>query len=322
VDSGRAGEWPPERKKSKFNFMMKLFNGKTVANKILKELKEAIAKEKKSPKLAVILVGDDEASRLYVKLKKDAGKKVGIEVAEHKFSGQAREDEIISYIERLNNDSDVDGIIVQLPLPAVLNTDKIIGAIDPAKDVDGFHEENRKLLEKGKANFVPVMPQVILTALGAALKNKFGDPAFAPSLYKTTDGHGKASAGKKKILALVNSEIFGQTLKIVLAREGASIDYLVRNTCVVFGAEKEMKETDVLISVCGCPQMIKGEMIKDNAILIDAGVTRYHDGKVMGDVDQKSVAGKAAFLTPVPGGLGPLTVALLLRNVYLAAKKG
>lgn len=280
---------------------MKLFNGKTVANKILKELKELIVKEKKSPKLAIVLVGDDEASRLYVKLKKEAGKKIGIEVVEHKFSGQAGEDEIISYIERLNNDSDIDGVIAQLPLPAVLNTDKIIGAIDPAKDVDGFHKENRKLLEKGKANFIPVLPQVILLALEAALKNKFGD---------------------KKILALVNSETFGQTLKIVLAREGASIDYLVRNTCVVFGAEKEMKETDVLISVCGCPQMIKGEMIKDNAILIDAGVTRYHDGKVMGDVDQKSVAGKAAFLTPVPGGLGPLTVALLLRNVYLAAKKG
>ncbi len=280
---------------------MKLFNGKVVANKILKELKEAIAKEKKSPKLAVILVGDDEASRLYVKLKKDAGKKVGIEVAEHKFSGQDREDEIISYIERLNNDSDVDGIIVQLPLPAVLNTDKIIGAVDPAKDVDGFHRANRKLLEKGKENFSPVLPLVILTALSAAFKNKFAD---------------------KKILALVNSEMLGQTLKIILEREGASVDCLARNTCVIFGVEKEMKMADAIISVCGCPNMIKRESIKEGAILIDAGITRYHDGRVIGDIDQKSVAGKAAFLTPVPGGLGPLTVALLLRNVYLAAKKG
>ncbi len=280
---------------------MKLFNGKVVANKILKELKEAIAKEKKSPKLAVILVGDDEASRLYVKLKKDAGKKVGIEVAEHKFNGQHGEDKIISYIQRLNNDSDVDGIIVQLPLPAVLNTDKIIGAVDPAKDVDGFHRANRKLLEKGKENFSPVLPLVILTALSAAFKNKFAD---------------------KKILALVNSEMLGQTLKIILEREGASVDCLARNTCVIFGVEKEMKMADAIISVCGCPNMIKRESIKEGAILIDAGITRYHDGRVIGDIDQKSVAGKAAFLTPVPGGLGPLTVALLLRNVYLAAKKG
>lgn len=279
---------------------MKLFNGKRVADKILKELKEKISQEKKTPVLAIVLVGENEASKLYIKLKKAAGEKVGIKVVEHRFSGQAKEDEIISYIKRLNDDSDVNGIIVQLPLPAVLNTDRVVSAISPAKDVDGFHQENRKLLEKGKANFVPVLPQVILTALTAALKNKFDN---------------------KKILALVNSEVFGQTLKIVLAQSGAAIEYLVRNTCVVLGVEKDMRAADIIISVCGCPNMIKGESIKEGAILIDAGVTRYHDGKVVGDVDKQSVEGKAAFLTPVPGGLGPLTVALLLQNVYLAVKK-
>jgi len=279
---------------------MKLFNGKTIANKILKELKEDVSKLKRSPKLAIVLVGDDEASKLYIKLKKAAAAKVGIEAVEHKFSGQAKEDEMTSYIKHLNEDTDVNGIIVQLPLPAVLNVDRIIDAIDPAKDVDGFHKENKKLLEKGKENLMPVLPMAILTALRSALKNKF-------------EG--------KKILALVNSETFGQVLKIVLKREGADVDFMVRNTCVVFGAEKEIKEADVLISVCGCPQMIKGEMIKEGAILVDAGVTRYHDGKVAGDVDAKSVESRAAFLTPVPGGLGPLTVALLLRNVYLASKR-
>ena len=279
---------------------MKLFNGKTVANKILKELKEAIAEEKKSPKIAIILVGEDEASKLYVKLKKAAGKKIGIEVVEHRFNIQAKEDEITAYIQRLNEDTDVNGIIVQLPLPAILNADKIIESIDPAKDVDGFHKANRKLLEKGTPGIVPVLPATILAASQTALKN---------------------GQENKKILALVNSETFGQTLKLVLALEDFNIDYLLRNTCVVFGAEKEIKEADVLISVCGCSKMIKGEMIKTGAVLIDAGVTRYHDGKVAGDVDEVSVAGKASFLTPVPGGLGPLTVALLLRNVYLAFKK-
>src|SRR3989338_5234798 len=279
---------------------MKLFNGTTVANKILKELKNAIANEKKLPKLAIILVGEDEASKLYVKLKKATGKKIGVDVMEHRFNAQAKEDEITTYIKRLNEDTDVNGIIVQLPLPAILNTDKIIEAIDPAKDVDGFHKENRRFLEKGMPGIIPVLPATILSALESALKN---------------------GQENRKILALVNSETFGQTLKLVLAREGFNIDYLVRNTCVVFGAEKEIKEAGVLISVCGCSKMIKGEMIKKGAILIDAGVTRYHDGKVKGDVDEVSVAGKASFLTPVPGGLGPLTVALLLRNVYLAAKK-
>ncbi len=276
---------------------MKLFNGKAAANKILKELKEAIAKEKRSPKLAIVLVGEDEASKLYVKLKKETGKKIGIEVQEHRFNANAPEEEIISYIERLNNDLDVNGIIVQLPLPAVLNTDKIIEAIDPKKDVDGFHKENRKLLEKGKETILPVLPLVILTALDSA----------------------KKLVANKNVLALVNSDVFGQTLKIILTREGFTVDYLVRNTCVLFGAEKELKMADILISACGCPNMIKGESIKEGAVLIDAGITRYHDGKIVGDIDRESVKNKAAFLTPVPGGLGPLTVALLLRNVYLAA---
>ncbi len=278
---------------------MKLFNGKKVANKILKELAEEIKKAKIKPCLAVILVGEDEASKLYIKLKKEAGKKIGIEVQEHRFNVQAPEEEITSYIERLNNDSDINGIIVQLPLPAILNTDKIIDAIDPKKDVDGFHRENRKLLEKGREAILPVLPLVVLTALDSAKKLMVG----------------------KNVLALVNSDIFGQTLKIILTREGFTVDYLVRNTCVLFGAEKELRTADILISVCGCPNMIKGESIKEGVILIDAGVTRYHDGKVVGDVDQQSVAGKASFLAPVPGGLGPLTVALLLKNVYLAAKK-
>ncbi len=280
---------------------MKLFNGKKAADKILKEVAAEIKKSKINPVLAVILIGDNEASKLYVRLKKSAGEKIGVKVIEHRFNDQAKEDEITSYIKRLNEDSDVNGIIVQLPLPAVLNADKIVGAVNPDKDVDGFHPESRKLLEKGKAIFTPVLPQVILTALGAALKNKF-------------DG--------KKILALVNSEVFGRALKVILSQAGASIEYLVRNTCVVLGAEKELKSADVIISVCGCPNMIKGEMVKDGVVLIDAGVTRYHDGKVMGDIDRQSVASKASFLTPVTGGLGPLTVALLLRNVYLAAKGG
>ncbi|HCX28136.1 MAG TPA: bifunctional methylenetetrahydrofolate dehydrogenase/methenyltetrahydrofolate cyclohydrolase [Candidatus Portnoybacteria bacterium] len=279
--------------------MMKLFDGKKAAGKILKELAANIKKEKLRPGLAVILVGDDSSSKLYVKLKKEAAAKVGINFESYVFDSQAKEEEIIGRIKELNENKNISGIIVQLPLPAVFNTDKIIEAIDPAKDVDGFHKENLKLLEKGKENLVPVLPSAILAALSAATSNKL--------------------AGQE-IFALVNSEFFGRALKIILERGGAKINYLVRNTCVVFGSEKEIKSADVIISVCGCPQMIKGEMIKDGAILIDAGITHYHDGKVMGDVDRQSVEKKAAFMTPASGGIGPLTVALLLRNVYLATK--
>ena len=277
---------------------MKLFNGKKAAQKILTDLAARIKKEKLKPVLAVIMVGENEASKVYLKLKKEAAKKIGIEVMEYFFSAEAAKESIIKKIQELNNDKKISGVIVQLPLPAMFNADEIIGVLDLAKDVDGFHKENRRLLEKGESKLRPVLPLAILAALQSASK-------------KDLTG---------KILALVNSEIFGQTLKLVLEEAGAEMNYLARNTCVILGAEKELKSADVLITVCGCPNMIKGEMIKRNAILIDAGITRYHDGKVVGDVDQKSVAGKAAFLTPVPGGLGPLTVALLLRNVYLAAR--
>jgi methylenetetrahydrofolate dehydrogenase (NADP+)/methenyltetrahydrofolate cyclohydrolase len=277
---------------------MKLFDGKKVANKILKELAADIKKAKIKPSLAVILVGDDEASRLYIKLKKQAAEKVGIGFAEYVFSDKAKEADVLSKIKELNQNQKISGIIVQLPLPAVFNTDKIIEAIDPKKDVDGFCKENLRLLERGKEELLPVLPLVIQTALAGAKKLILS----------------------KNILALVNSETFGQTLKTVLSRDGFLVDYLVRNTCVLFGSEKKLKEADILISVCGCPNMIKGESIKEGAVLIDAGVTRYHDGKTVGDVDRESVKDKASFLTPVPGGIGPLTVALLLRNVYLAAE--
>jgi 5,10-methylene-tetrahydrofolate dehydrogenase/methenyl tetrahydrofolate cyclohydrolase len=144
------------------------------------------------------------------------------------------------------------------------------------------------------------MPKAILLALSKALKNNMKN---------------------KKMIALVNSDVFAQSLKDVLQKEGAQINCFVRKACVIMGVEKEVKEADVLITVCGCPRFIKGDMIKEGATLIDAGITRYSDGKIVGDVDAESVKTKAAFLTPVPGGIGPLTVALLLKNVYLASSK-
>lgn len=279
---------------------MRLFNGKRFADKILAELAVEIKKMKRKPCFAVILVGENEASKIYIAIKKKAAEKVGISVQEYFFQSNTSEEDILNKIKALNENKKVNGIIVQLPLPAVFNNDRIIGAIDPKKDIDGFHKENRRLLEKNEAVLKPVLPEAILTVISVALKNKWGE---------------------KKILALVNSEIFGKTLKQVLINAGGQADYLVRNHCVIFGAEKEVKAADVLISVCGCPNFIKADMIKEGAILIDGGVTRWSDGRVVGDFERESVSKRAAFLTRVPGGIGPLTVALLLRNVYLASKR-
>lgn len=278
---------------------MKIFNGKRAADKILADLSKEIKKTKCKLAFAVILVGEDPASKLYIELKKKAAAKIGMAVKEYFFDSKAAEEEIINKIKELNEDAKINGIIVQLPLPAIYNTDKIVETIDPKKDIDGFGSENRKLLEKNKAWLQPVLPEAIFKALVTALRNKFAD---------------------KKILALVNSETFGKTLKQVLNNAGFQMEYLVRNHCVIFGAEKEIKAADILISVCGCPNFLKADMIKEGAVLIDGGVTRWSDGRVVGDFERANVSQRAAYLTPVPGGIGPLTIALLLRNVYLASQ--
>lgn len=290
----------------------KLFNGRKVSQEILEELGAKIAREKIQPVLAVILIGENDESKLYVKLKKEAAGQIGIEVLEYQFSDRTREEEIVRKIKELNNDDEVHGIIVQLPLPANFNKEKIIETLNPAKDVDAFHSENRRLLQINKGGseaeallppkpyFFPVLPAAILLALRRLIGNNLKN---------------------KKIVALVNSEIFGQVLKLVFKKEGAEINYLLRSACSVPVLEEELRSADILITVCGCANLIKKEMIKKGAILIDAGITRSQGGRVIGDIDRKDIEKKAAFLTPVPGGIGPLTVALLLQNVYLAALK-
>ena len=270
--------------------MMRIFNGKKIAEKILLDLGKRIKKEKLKLKLAVISIGEDPASKLFIRNKKLAAKKVGIKVSQYRFKeplrqiqGKNREKEIIQKIRKLNADPSVNGIIVQLPLPKGFNTNKIIKQVSPRKDVDGF----------GKMSaFPPVLPSAILIALKWAIKRP----------------------RNKKIIALVNSDIFGRILKLFLNKKGIKIDYSKDRK------SPKIKEGDIIITVLGAPQLIKGEMVKDGAILIDAGITVIGRNKVVGDIDRESVAQKACFLTPVPGGIGPLTVALLLKNVYFSSR--
>jgi len=311
---------------------MRLFNGKKVAEKILKNLKQKIRKENLKPKLAVILVGEDEASKIYIRLKKEAAGRVGVGFELYRYDNSIEEEEIIAKIKELNERADITGIIIQLPLPEGLNRDKIISAIDVLKDVDGFHTENRRLFEQGKPNFEPVLPNAILTAIKEAYHQPSCRTCFGislPEILKQVEN--KFSASKqddkkskilqnKKAVALVNSDIFGQTLKLFLEMEEINFKYIIRNACLIKGAEKELKQADIVISVCGCPGLITGETIKKGAIVIDGGIFRSKDGKVVGDVERASVEGVASFLTPVPGGLGPLVIALLLNNVFIASK--
>ena len=275
---------------------MILFNGKKVAEKILQDLKKDIAKAGARPALATILVGDSPESLLYVSLKEKAAKEVGINFLKVRFPQGAGTDDVKKKIQELNQDKSVDGILVQLPLPSGCNQDEIVSEINSEKDVDGFHSKNQKL--------VPPLVGAILLAI-----KKSGD-----------EDCGSQTEQGKKAIALVNSEIFGQRLKLFSKKEGLELEYHIKKTCPSL-AEEDLKAADILITTCGCPGMIRGEMIKQGAVLVDAGITRVAEKKVRGDVDADSVRDKAGFLTPVPGGIGPMTVALLLRNVFLASQR-
>ena len=290
---------------------MIIFNGKEISEKILLDLKEKIKEEKAAPKLAVISVGEDLASRLFIKNKKRAAKKVGIKVIQYKFKEKSKEREIIQKIKGLNADLSVNGIVAQLPLPKGFNVEKIISAIEPKKDVDGFHKANRRLLKKGTPYFFPVLPSAILVGLRRA-KKSLKDPEGELSV--------PYGAGKK-IIALANSDIFGQTLKTFLKREEIKTSYFLRKRFLSSKIKSKLKSADIIITVCGCPHLIQGNMLKKGVILIDGGIAVLSGGRVVGDVDKKSVGGKASFLTPVPGGIGPLTIALLLKNVFYATKR-
>lgn len=268
---------------------MRIFNGKKVAAKILHDLKEDIKQSKIRPGLAIVLIGENPESLLYVSLKEKAAQQVGINVLKFRFSKGVVQEDIKRKIQELNQDQKINGIIIQLPLPNEYNQDEIIAQIDPKKDVDGFHPANKWLKS-------PMISAIIL-----AIKEK--DIDFVG----------------KKVVALVNSDIFGRQLVASLAKEGLKAEYLLKKTCSISDMQ-DLKSADISITACGCPNMIKQDMIKHSAVLIDAGITRIGERRVVGDVDVDSVKDKASFLTPVPGGLGPVTVALLLKNTFLASE--
>lgn len=262
---------------------MKVFNGKKEADKILSDLKKKIKKDKIKPKLAVVSVGKNPASELFIRNKKRAASKTGIKISHYKLKENTKEKEIIEIIEYLNQDFSVNGIIIQLPLPKKINPAKIIREISPRKDVDGFR--------KNTPFSSPLISSILI-----ALKNS----------TKKLKG--------KKVFALVNSDIFGKNLKKYLKKENISIN------CLKNRRNSGIKKADILITVLGAPHMIKEKILKKGVILIDAGISVTGKNKVRGDIDRKSVQNKTSFLTPVPGGIGPLNVALLLKNAYLAAK--
>lgn len=274
---------------------MKNLNGRIIADRILLDLQNKIAQENLRLGLGVVLVGSDEASRIYVNLKGRAAERVGIDFRKIEMSENSSEEDVLAAISELNTDPKIQGIIVQLPLPKHLDKINIIQAIDPKKDVDGFHDENIELFFAGRERFFPVFPKAILELLKSAdiaLKNK-------------------------KAIIICNSQEFGKTMQVALKTEKISAQYFfqddVKDSLIDFG------EADILITACGVPNLISGEMLHDGMIIIDGGITRVSD-KVVGDVNLASIQNLEGYISPVPGGVGPVTIACLLQNVHEAVK--
>ncbi len=275
--------------------MALILDGKKVAQKIKNELKNEIkkytSKGLRNPSLAVILVGNDPASEVYVRNKRKACEEVGINSIYIHLKEEIPEEELLKYIERLNNDNDVDGILVQLPLPKHINTQHVITAIDPHKDVDGFHPENIGKLATGMKDCI-----VPCTPLGIWIMLK----EYEIQTYK------------KDVVMVGASNIVGKPMSLLFLRnEEATITVCHRNTKDL---AHHTQQADILIVAVGKPYLITEDMVKDGAVVIDVGINRLENGKLVGDTDFEALLNKVSAITPVPGGVGPMTVASLLVN--------
>ena len=272
--------------------MAQLIDGKKISQEIKDELRQTVAELKAQGKegaLAVIQVGSDPASSVYVRNKKRACEYIGIRSESYELPEQTSEDELLALIDRLNRDPKINGILCQLPVPAHMDEDKIIRAIDPAKDVDGFHAQNVGALVIGQQGFVSCTPAGIIQLLKRS---------------------GVETAGKNCVI-VGRSNIVGKPMALLMLRENATVTVCHSKTK---NLPEICRKADILIVAIGRPKMITAEYVKEGAVVIDVGIHRQEDGKLCGDVDFTQVEPIAGAITPVPGGVGPMTIAMLMNN--------
>jgi len=278
---------------------MTLIDGKALSDDIKENLKDEVKKLKAkgiTPGLAVLLVGDDPASHTYVKMKESSCEKTGIYSIVHKMPSDISQEKIVETIKMMNENPNIDGILVQLPLPKHIDTDLILQTIDPKKDVDGFHPFNVGKLSLGLEGFVPCTPLGVMKML------------------KKYDINPKGM----DVCVVGASNIVGKPMMSLLLNEFATVDI-----CHIFTKDlaSHTKRADMVIVGVGKPNLITEDMVKDGAVVIDIGINRLESGKLVGDVDFENVSKKCSYITPVPGGVGPMTIAMLLSNTVKAAKQ-
>lgn len=280
--------------------MATIIDGKAVAREIQKQIKEEIDGLKRRwgmvPGLGVVLVGDDPASHLYVRNKEKACKEVGIRSQEHLLPASVSEKELLSVIHSLNRDKQIHGILVQLPLPAHIRSDKILEAVSPLKDVDGFHPVNQGLLLLGAEGLKPCTPLGIM---------------------KLLDSIGCDPKGKNATV-VGRSNIVGKPVALMLLARHATVTLCHSRTAQL---KDEVSRADILVVAIGKAGLVRGDWIKPGAVVIDVGSNRLPSGKFVGDVEFESAKERASWISPVPGGVGPMTICMLLFNTLRAAKE-
>lgn len=289
---------------------MTIIDGKKISEDILNEIhlkvQERANQGLKIPHLAAILVGDDGPSETYVNSKIKACEKVGFNSSLFNYDKNISEEKLIHEIELVNNNDDIDGFIVQLPLPSSINQNNILNSVNPNKDVDGFHPINYGKMTLGVNSFIPATPYGIL------------------QLFQRY----KIDLEGKKCLVIGRSQIVGRPISILLSQSNEFCNATVTLAhSRTIDLARHTLDSDVIISAIGKPEFLKAEMVKEGAIIVDVGISRVKDAssqkgyRIVGDVDFKNVSKKASYITPVPGGVGPMTIAMLLSNTLEACKK-
>jgi methylenetetrahydrofolate dehydrogenase (NADP+)/methenyltetrahydrofolate cyclohydrolase len=272
---------------------MNIIDGKKIAQKLRNDIAQKVEKLERAPGLAVILVGDDPASTIYVRNKDNACKEVGFYSEKISKSANITQQELLDEVIRLNNDDKIDGILVQLPLPKHLDTNLVIETISPQKDVDGFHSENIGKLMQNKANLRPCTPKGVMTMLATTGIDLVG----------------------KDCVVVGASNIVGRPMAMELLNAGATVTICNSKTQDLSG---KLQRADVIVVAVGVAHLVKGDWIKKGAVVIDVGINRLETGKLVGDVDFELAIKNAGWITPVPGGVGPMTIATLLENTLTA----
>lgn len=275
---------------------MKIIDGKEIAKNLRSKISEEVKKLDRPPGLAVILVGEDPASAVYVRNKERACNEAGFFSDKIIKSENITEEQLLEEVERLNHDPQIDGILVQLPLPGHINANKVIEHISPLKDVDGFHSENIGKLMQNKSHLRPCTPKGVMTMLASIGCEVMG----------------------MNCVVIGASNIVGRPMAMELLNARGTVTICNSKTKNV--AEKVM-QADIVVVGVGIPKMVKGDWVKDGAVVIDIGINRLDDGSLVGDVDFDAIKDKASAITPVPGGVGPMTIATLLENTLIAYRQ-